>query len=221
MFKVFGRQTKVPEPPKLFGQQTDDIRISHTIFKSDVKKNLLELENAKTEEILLFVAYIRINTLSLYNPSLRFSKLENCLHPDNIIVKLSKGNGNQSNYLNPLNDEILLKNNTSIDVDIEISLPFTIPNIILNSDKYFRRIIVMIYNKTLAKEVLTNVLLCNQEIFGPNLIIPNYYPHETSNFYNLTNIENIITGFAVDLENFCYMFYEGTLNTKAFFQAAV
>lgn len=174
--------------------------------------NILELERAKTEEVLLFVAYIRLDALSVYSPNMKFTKLENCVHPDNILAKISK-QCDQSKYnSNPLTDEILLRYSTSIDVDIEISIPFKVSSYILSSVDYYRRIVIVVYNKNLAKQVLAQVLLYNQKVIGPNIFIPDYFSHNKCNLEDVTNLANIITGFVVDVENFFVMFFEGLTN---------
>lgn len=197
---------------QLFGENKKDIQISKPITKKQVEYDVLSYALSKTEEVLLFVAYIRLDALSLYSPYMKFTKLENCVHPDNMLTKIPKENDHIHTMLNPLTDEILLRYSTSIEVDIEISLPFKIPGYILSSIEYYRRIIVVLYDKSLAQEVLSKVLLYNQNIVGPNIIIPNYFAHNKWNFDEVTYLGNIITGFVVDVENFYVMFFEGLTN---------
>lgn len=165
----------------------------------------------KTEEVLLFVAYVRLNVFAMFGPSMKFTKLENVVHPDSIFAKM-QNNDLDMQILNPLTEDMLLKFVTSIDIDIEIAKPYKMPDYILSSMEYYRRIVIVFYNKTLAKEVLTRVLLHNQRIIGPNIVIPHYLSQNICNFQAIADWENVISGFAVDVENFCMMYFEGLAN---------
>lgn len=196
--------------PPLFGQKREDFKISKPIYKRDVEDNVEQMQLDKLEEILLFVAYVRLNVVSINRPCMKFTKLEHVVRP-NLYTMLANKLDNESlhNNLNPLTDELLIKFSTSIDVDIMISTPFKIPAKIRMADEFYKRIVLVIYNTKLAKSILAEVLLHNQSLFGPNILIPIPYMLNESHFDDVSLLANVITGFVIDVGNYYVMFFEG------------
>lgn len=183
--------------------------LTETILKDIIMKH----EKEDTSVVPLCVAALELDVFRIYSPCTSFMKVQPCVHPMHVSVSFTRPKAIYKQAEldgNPVTDSLLRSIDTSIIVEVKIALPFIIEEIKTKkgaSKGTYRRLLLVLKNKTLARSILRQVLAHNQNYLGSTVLIPNHY--KTLNDGHLKDVMNVITGFVIDFgENFI-MYFEG------------
>lgn len=206
------------EPPK--GQLFDKRKEISQIIRS--KQEVLKYNTENLDKIILIgIACFKLDLL--FNIPHKFSTIENCINParspvslNNCINEMFRVTINTINTpidvptdANPLRGNELTSYGTCIKVGMEICVPVT--NILRNlitAQTYYNRIILTLFEPTLAHLIISTVTLHNSYFLGTEDLLPNYLLKNQTE-PKLEKESSLITGFVIDSGNSVLMFLEG------------
>lgn len=154
----------------------------------------------------LCVCLVKLDSFLTLKSSTTLSRLEHCVHPEHFSVQMKDFFEDLINALNPVSADVLLKNFTALEVEVRLSKPFDVVKEVRQFEPLFKRIVLVINNKPLAKTMLTQVLMHNQNYMEKKTVVSSF--QEIGGGDNVDH-SNVVTGFIVDFDELFIMFFEG------------
>ncbi|KAK5649944.1 hypothetical protein RI129_000973 [Pyrocoelia pectoralis] len=217
--------------PTLFGCKVEDADTAKTLAIRNCKQTL---QQWKIEPCIVTLAVACFNVSALFKTYWNFVETASCHHPDTLLYKkndytkldYSMATINNINLemlekpisYSPLTEDVLSTNGTLLEIEIQLSAPSNaILELYCNNSSY-NRLFALFKRYELAEHLLHVIMLHNQDVLGPEVLVTNYlksgvketYKELYSDLYNDYN--RIVTGFIIFNGDNCILFIEASSN---------
>ncbi|KAF2897906.1 hypothetical protein ILUMI_08276 [Ignelater luminosus] len=232
-------ETENSTEANLFGYEEEDKHISKRLTARQCLYNLKS--NKQPGTVTLAVACYNLS--SLIAPTWDFLENVSCHHPDNMtfqnvtsmyenfklvdaitVNEINLGLEFQPKSMSPLNESLLLNYGTTLKLEAYLNAPHNAFLEVHTFPDIYRRLFIIINYEEVAMTLLNEVMLHNQDILGPEIIVSNFLKCNTGANVDATKSNSqkssqssvfyaeALTGFMIDNGSTYAFFLEGIAN---------